>query len=83
MDVFDTEGKSALHFASEKGSIEVCDALLSKNAFVNSKSKNGMTSLHFASMKGFTALVEFLIKKHNATIDSTTMVGGTTLQFSN
>jgi hypothetical protein len=25
-------------------------------------------------MKGYTTLVEFLIKKHNATIDSLTMV---------
>ena len=31
-------------------------------------------SLHFAAMKGYTTLVEFLIKKHNATIDSLTMV---------
>ena len=63
-----------LHLASEHGSIEVCEALLNKNAFVNSKTKTGWTSLHYASMKGYTTLVEFLIKKHNATIDSLTMV---------
>jgi len=74
VDVFDLEGRSALHLASEFGSIEVCEALLNKNAFVNSKSKTGWTSLHFAAMKGYTGLVEFLIKKHNATIDSLTMV---------
>ena len=74
VDVFDLEGKSALHLASEKGSIEVCEALLAKNAFINSKTKSGWTSLHYAAMHGFTALVEFLIKKHNATIDSLTMV---------
>ena len=33
-----------------------------------------LSSLHFAAQKGYTALVEFLIKKHNATIDSLTMV---------
>ena len=43
MDVFDLEGRSALHLAAEHGSIEVCEALLNKNAFVNSKSKTGWT----------------------------------------
>ena len=74
MDVFDHEGRSALHLASDNGSIEVCEALLNKNAFINSKAKTGWTSLHFASMKGYATLVEYLIKKHNATIDSLTMV---------
>ena len=31
MDVFDHEGRSALHLAAEHGSIEVCEALLNKN----------------------------------------------------
>jgi hypothetical protein len=31
-------------------------------------------SLHYAAQKGYASLVEFLIKKHNATIDSLTMV---------
>ena len=74
VDVFDHEGRSALHLAAEFGSIEVCEALLNKNAFINSKAKTGWTSLHYAAMQGFTALVEYLIKKHNATIDSLTMV---------
>ena len=74
MDVFDHEGRSALHFAAEFGSIEVCEALLNKKAFINSKAKTGWTSLHNAAIKGYAALVEYLIKKHNATIDSLTMV---------
>ena len=74
VDVFDNEGKSALHLAADAGSLEVCEALLNKGAYVNSKTKTGWTSLHYAAMKGYTTLVEFLIKKHNATIDSLTMV---------
>ena len=74
VDVFDLEGKSALHLAAENGSIEVCEALLTRNAFINSKTKSGWTSLHYAAMKGYTQLCDFLIKKHNATIDSMTIV---------
>lgn len=80
VDVFDHEGRSALHLASEYGSIEVCEALLNKNAFINSKTKTGWTSLHYAAMKGFTNLVEYLIKKHNATIDSLTMVSNLNIE---
>ena len=81
MDVFDHEGRSALHLAAEHGSIDVCEALLNKNAFINSKAKTGWTSLHYAAMKGYTALVEYLIKKHNATIDSLTMVNDILIDY--
>ena len=50
MDVFDLEGRSALHLAAENGSIEVCEALLNKNAFVNSKSKTGWTRFEFRDL---------------------------------
>ena len=45
------------------------------------KTKTGWTSLHYSSMKGYTALVEFLVKKHNATIDSMTIVSGQAFQW--
>ena len=46
VDVFDYEGRSALHLAADCGSMEVCKFLLEKNAFVNSKNKAGLTALH-------------------------------------
>ena len=73
-DVFNQEGKSSLHLASESGSQEISEELLQRKAYVNSKTKTGWTSLHFASMKGYANLVECLIKKYQATIDSLTMV---------
>ena len=74
VDVFNLEGKSSLHLASESGSQQVAEELLERKAYVNSKTKTGWTSLHFASMKGFTTLVEGLIRKYKATVDSLTMV---------
>ena len=74
VDVFNQEGKSSLHLASESGSLEVSEELLERGAYVNSKTKTGWTSLHFAAMKGYTNLVECLIKKYKATIDTLTMV---------
>ena len=74
VDVFNQEGKSSLHLAAESGSVEVSEELLKRKAYVNSKTKTGWTSLHFAAMKGFTTLVECLIRKYKATVDSLTMV---------
>ncbi|KAH8334197.1 hypothetical protein KR059_007435 [Drosophila kikkawai] len=73
VDVFDTEGRSALHLAAERGYLHVCDALLTNKAFINSKSRVGRTALHLAAMNGFTHLVKFLIKDHNAVIDILTL----------
>lgn len=81
VDVFDLEGRSALHLAAEKGYIQVCDALLSNKAFINSKSRNGRTALHLAAMNGFTDLVKFLIKDHNAVIDILTLKKQTPLHL--
>ncbi|XP_059221193.1 serine/threonine-protein phosphatase 6 regulatory ankyrin repeat subunit A isoform X1 [Stomoxys calcitrans] len=73
VDVFDIEGRSALHLAAERGYLHVCDALLTNKAFINSKSRVGRTALHLAAMNGFTHLVKFLIKDHNAVIDILTL----------
>ncbi|XP_055708991.1 serine/threonine-protein phosphatase 6 regulatory ankyrin repeat subunit A isoform X3 [Phlebotomus papatasi] len=73
VDVFDIEGRSALHLAAERGYEQVCDALLTNKAFINSKSRVGRTALHLAAMNGFTHLVKFLIRDHNAVIDILTL----------
>ncbi|XP_058801376.1 serine/threonine-protein phosphatase 6 regulatory ankyrin repeat subunit A isoform X4 [Phymastichus coffea] len=73
VDVFDLEGRSALHLASEHGYLEVCDALLANKAFINSKSRVGRTALHLAAMNGNTHLVRFLVQDHGAAIDVLTL----------
>jgi len=57
VDVFDLEGRSALHLAADQGYLKVCDALLTHKAFINSKSRVGRTALHLAAMNGYTHLV--------------------------
>lgn len=73
VDVFDNEGRSALHLGAERGFLQVCDALLTNKAFINSKSRVGRTALHLAAMNGFSHLVQFLIRDHNAVIDILTL----------
>lgn len=73
VDVFDIEGRSALHLAAEHGYIQVCDALLTNKAFINSKSRVGKTALHYAAANGYKDLVKFLIRDHNAVIDILTL----------
>ncbi|XP_028981974.1 serine/threonine-protein phosphatase 6 regulatory ankyrin repeat subunit A [Diachasma alloeum] len=73
VDVFDLEGRSALHLAAEHGYQKVCDALLASKAFINSKSRVGRTALHLASMNGNTDLVRFLVQDHSAVIDVLTL----------
>ena len=73
VDVFDNDGRSALHLAADYGSMEVCQALLLKNAFVNSKNKNGLTALHYAASKGNSELVDYLVNSYGASVESLTI----------
>ena len=73
VDVFDREGRSALHLAAEFGSMKVCQALLDKKAFVNSKNKQGLTALHYAASAGNSDLVSYLVNSHGAEIESLTI----------
>ena len=81
VDVFDTEGMSALHLSAEGGHGQVCDTLLAHNAYVNSKSRVGLTPLHLAALKGFVHLVGSLVSKHHAAIDALTLRKETALQL--
>lgn len=81
VDVFDVEGRSALHLAAEHGYLQVCDALLTNKAFINSKARNGRTALHLAAMNGYAHLVKFLIRDHNAMIDVLTLKKQTPLHL--
>ena len=68
------EARSALHLAAESGNADICEMLLAKNAYVNSKTKAGWTPLHYVAYNGFNELIHPLVTKHNAAIDATSMV---------
>ncbi|XP_076174429.1 no mechanoreceptor potential C isoform X4 [Ptiloglossa arizonensis] len=81
VDVFDLDGRSALHLAAEHGYLQVCDALLANKAFINSKSRVGRTALHLAAMNGYSHLVKFLVQDHGAAIDVLTLKKQTPLHL--
>ena len=81
VDIFDNEGRSALHHASENGSLEICNMLFEKNAFVSSKTKLGLTALHNAAMKGHVKLVDNLVNKHGASVEALTLKKQTPLHL--
>lgn len=64
---FDTRGhylkeqRTALHFAAEKGSMEVIRALLKDNVPIDSRDSNGRTPLHVAAEMGHHGVVQLLL----------------------
>ncbi|KAJ4956439.1 hypothetical protein NE237_013222 [Protea cynaroides] len=64
----DSEGQSPLHWAVDRGHLNIVELLVSKNADVNAKDNEGQTPLHYAAVCGREAIAEYLVK-HNASID--------------
>ncbi|XP_055354554.1 LOW QUALITY PROTEIN: serine/threonine-protein phosphatase 6 regulatory ankyrin repeat subunit A-like [Paramacrobiotus metropolitanus] len=69
VDVFDEEGRAALHLAAEKDHLDVVDLLLQHKAFVNAKNKDGVTPAHLAAERGAADIVELLVEKYQANTD--------------
>lgn len=60
----DADGYSALMIASESGNLDIVNALLRINSYVNLSDRNGDTSLIHSSRAGYVLVVEALIKAH-------------------
>ncbi|KAJ5075949.1 no mechanoreceptor potential c isoform d-related [Anaeramoeba ignava] len=75
-------GWSALHFASEKGDVEIFSLLFSKceGSVVDTETKHGETPLHIASRNGWTDLSLRLIEL-GASVNKTTKAGWTALHY--
>lgn len=59
----DSEGRTPLHWAIDRGHLNVAKALLDKKADVNAKDNEGQTALHYAVVCERESLAEFLVKQ--------------------
>ncbi|GKA64247.1 acyl-CoA-binding domain-containing protein 1-like protein [Tanacetum coccineum] len=67
VDMKDSEGRTPLHWAVDRGHIEATELLLSRNADVNLKDYEGQTPLHYAAVCDRESIAELLVKKNAAT----------------
>lgn len=65
----DSEGRTPLHWAVDRGHLNVTELLIGRNSDVNAKDNDGQTPLHYAVTCEREAIAEYLVK-HNADIYS-------------
>ncbi|PIA48889.1 hypothetical protein AQUCO_01300054v1 [Aquilegia coerulea] len=58
----DSEGRTPLHWAVDRGHSDIVELLLSKNADVNAKDNEGQTPLHYAAVCDREDIAEILVK---------------------
>ncbi|KAK6155565.1 hypothetical protein DH2020_009813 [Rehmannia glutinosa] len=68
LNLKDSEGRTPLHWAVDRGHLSVTELLLNKNADVNAKDDEGQTALHYAAVCERNAIAELLVK-HGADIE--------------
>ncbi|XP_057798766.1 acyl-CoA-binding domain-containing protein 1 isoform X2 [Salvia miltiorrhiza] len=68
LNLKDSEGRTPLHWAVDRGHLNITALLLNKNADVNAKDGEGQTPLHYAAVCERTAIAELLVK-HGADIE--------------
>ncbi|WOL00026.1 hypothetical protein Cni_G08739 [Canna indica] len=60
----DSEGRTPLHWAVDRGHIGVVEILLNKNGDVNAQDNEGQTPLHYAVVCEREEIAELLVKHH-------------------
>eukprot|EP01018_Ginkgo_biloba_P005317 Gb_26538 [translate_table: standard] len=65
---------AAIHFASQKGHLQIIRTLLTSGVSVNACTRKGMTPLHYAVQGGHVELVKHLIRK-GASLSAETKAG--------
>ena len=63
VNVSDSYGRTALHYAAEQGHASIIDILTMAGSFVNAMDFEGMTPLYLASVRGNTDAVLSLVKQ--------------------
>ncbi|KAL6972127.1 Acyl-CoA-binding domain-containing protein 1 [Sarracenia purpurea var. burkii] len=64
----DSEGQTALHWAVDRGHLNIIELLVAKNADVNAKDNEGQGPLHYAAVCDREAIAKFLVNQ-NARMD--------------
>lgn len=64
----DSDGRTPLHWAVDRGHLNVTELLLSKGGDINAQDNDGQTALHYAAVCERATLAEFLVK-HRADIE--------------
>ncbi|KAL6291690.1 hypothetical protein ACE6H2_009200 [Prunus campanulata] len=64
VDLKDSEGRTPLHWAVDRGHLNMAELLVSKNANVNAKDNDGQTALHYAVMCDREGVAEYLVKQN-------------------
>ncbi|GAA0170552.1 hypothetical protein LIER_24783 [Lithospermum erythrorhizon] len=63
VNVKDSEGRTPLHWAVDRGHQSVVELLISKNSDLNIKDDEGQTPLHYAAVCERAAIAELLVKQ--------------------
>ncbi|KAL9237439.1 hypothetical protein vseg_011986 [Gypsophila vaccaria] len=69
VNIKDSEGRTPLHWAVDRGHLPVIELLLKNNADVNAKDNEGQTPLHYAVVCDREAVAEYLVK-HSADVQA-------------
>ncbi|KAF3432792.1 hypothetical protein FNV43_RR23894 [Rhamnella rubrinervis] len=64
----DSEGRTPLHWAVDRGHLNMTELLVSRNADVNAKDNEGQTPLHYAAVCEREAIAEYLVKQNADTV---------------
>jgi ankyrin repeat protein len=62
VNVPQSDGATALHWAAQRGDLEAADLLISSGAKVDAPNRDGATPLFLAALNGSTAMMEKLLK---------------------
>jgi acyl-CoA-binding protein len=63
VDLKDSEGRTPLHWAVDRGHLNIAELLVTQNADVNAKDNEGQTPLHYAAVCERESIAEFLVNQ--------------------
>ncbi|XP_050385755.1 acyl-CoA-binding domain-containing protein 1 isoform X2 [Argentina anserina] len=64
VDAKDSEGRTPLHWAVDRGHLHMAEMLVKRNADINAKDNEGQTALHYAAVCEREGIAEYLVKEN-------------------